>query len=72
MRSVPPVTTTSPLLPSHAKLSPGSSLKVKVTVAVSPALRALSSLLRVSVGARVSMVMPGVVPAPPVLPAASV
>jgi hypothetical protein len=32
--SVPPATTTSPLLPSQAKVLPGSSLKLKVMVAV--------------------------------------
>ena len=32
--SVPPLTTTSPLVPFQVKLAPGSSLKVKVTVAV--------------------------------------
>ncbi|MNV65187.1 hypothetical protein D3C71_1578700 [compost metagenome] len=34
--SVPPVTTTSPVVPSQAKVVPGSSLKVKVMLAVSP------------------------------------
>ena len=69
---VPPVTTTSPVLPFQAKLLPGSSLKVKVMVAISPALRVETSLVIVRVGARVSMLMLGVLPAPPVLPAASV
>ena len=32
--SVPPLTTTSPLVPSHANVLPGSSEKVKVMVAV--------------------------------------
>jgi len=69
---VPPLTTTSPALPSHVKVEPGASLKVKVMVAVSPALSALTLLVMASVGASVSMLMLGVVPAPPVLPAASV
>ena len=64
---VPPVTKTS------AAANPvGASLKVKVMVAVSPALTALTLLVMASVGARVSMLMAGVVPAPPLLPAASV
>ena len=32
--SVPPLTTTSPALDDHTKLLPGSSLKVKVMLAV--------------------------------------
>ena len=66
--SVPPVVVTSPA----AKLLPGSSLKVKVTVAVSPALTAAVLLVMARVGASVSMLIVGVVPAPPLLPAASV
>jgi hypothetical protein len=66
--SVPPVLTMSPA----TKLAPGSSLKLKVMVAVSPALRAATLLLMVTVGDRVSMFSDGVVPALPVLPAASV
>ena len=50
----------------------GASLKVKVMLAVSPALRALTLLVIARVGASVSMLMLGVVPAPPLLPAASV
>ena len=49
----------------------GASLKVKVMVAVCPAIRLLTSLVMDSVGAKVSMLMLGVVPAPPLLPAAS-
>ena len=52
---VPPLTTTSPLLPSQVKVVPGSSLKVKVMVAVWPAKSCDLSLLMVSVGATVSM-----------------
>jgi len=70
--NVPPLTTTSPVLPFQVKVEPGSSLKVKVMVAVSAALSALTLLVMASVGASVSMLMLGVVPAPPVLPAASV
>ena len=64
--SVPPVVVTS-----DAAKPVGASLKVKVTVAVSPALRALALLVMARVGAKVSMLMLGVVPAPPLLPAAS-
>ena len=55
--SVPPVTTTSPLVPFQVKVAPGSSLKVKVTVAVSPILSALTLLVMARVGASVSPVM---------------
>ena len=64
--SVPPVVAIS----SAAK-PVGASLKVKVMVAVSPILTAATSLVMARVGARVSMLIVGVVPAPPVLPAAS-
>ncbi len=50
----------------------GGFEKVKVMRAVSPALRALALLVIVRVGASVSMLIVGVVPAPPLLPAASV
>ena len=69
---LPPVTTTSPEVPFQAKLLPGSSLKVKVIAAVPPALTAATLLVIATVGARVSMLMLGVTPAPPLLPAASV
>ena len=69
--SVPPVTTTSPVLPFQLKLEPGFSLKLKVMVAVSPALSADLSLVMLKVGARVSMLIEGVVPAAPTLPTAS-
>ena len=36
---LPPAITTSPVVPSHAKLVPGSSEKVKVMVAVSLVFR---------------------------------
>jgi hypothetical protein len=66
--SVPPLTTRS----LSVKLAPGSSLKVKVMVAVWPAFTAPTLLLMASVGGSVSMPIDGVVPAPPLLPAASV
>ena len=69
---LPLLTTTSPALPFQVKVEPGSSLKVKVMVAVLPALTALTLLVIARVGARVSMLMLGVVPAPPLLPALSV
>ena len=65
--NVPPVVTMS------ASTKPtGASLKVQVTAEVSPAFRVLTLLVMVSVGAKVSMLMLGVVPAPPVFVAASV
>ena len=68
---VPPVTTRSPELPSHAKLVPGFSEKVNVMLAVSPALSAVKLLAMLTVGAKVSIEMLGVVPALPELPAVS-
>ena len=68
---VPPETSTSPLKPFQAKLSPGSSLKVKLMVAVSPILSAGLSLLMLRLGARVSREIEGAAPAPPLLPAGS-
>ena len=69
---VPPVTTRSPELPSHAKLVPGSSEKVKVMLAVCPALSAAKLLVMLTVGAKVSINITGVTPALPGLPALSV
>ena len=51
---VPPETTKSPLVPFHTKLLPGSSLKVKVIVAVWPDIKALVLLITVAVGRVVS------------------
>ena len=68
---VPPVTVKSPAVPFQAKLVPGSSEKVNVMVAVSPTFRVGLSEVIVTVGASVSIVMDGVNPAEPVLPAAS-
>ena len=67
----PPVTTRSPELPSQAKLVPGFSEKVNVMLAVSPALSAATSLVILTVGAKVSIEMAGVTPALPKLPALS-
>ena len=69
--SEPPVITTSPELPSQAKLVLGSSEKVKVMLAVSPALSAATLLLMLTVGAMVSMAMLGETPALPAFPAVS-
>ena len=49
---LPPVTMMSPVVPSQAKLLPGSLLKVNVIVAVSPDLTAGTLLVMDSVGAR--------------------
>ena len=65
--SVPPL-----VMMSESVKPLGASLKVKVMLAVSPLTRALRSLAIVKVGAAVSNVSVGVVPARPVLPAASV
>ena len=51
---VPPETTTSPVVPFHKKELPGSSEKLKVIVAVWPAIKAAELLVMASVGARVS------------------
>ena len=49
--SVPPVTTTSPVVPSQEKELPGSSEKVKVMVAIPFAMRVDWPAVIVSVGA---------------------
>ena len=69
--SAPPVTVTSPAVPSQAKLLPGSSLKVKVITAVSPDLSALRLLATATLGEAVSMAIRGVPAARPSLPAVS-
>ena len=66
--SVPPVKLTSLL----TKLEPGSSLKLKVMVAVWPDLSAAVLLVIASVGATVSIAIAGVGAAAPRLPATSV
>ena len=48
------------------------SLKVIVTAELSPAISAVSATTMLAVGRSVSILIVGVVPAPPVLPAASV
>ena len=68
---VPPVTERSPVVPSQEKELSGSSEKVKVMVAVSPLFKVEALLVMARVGAWVSKVRDGVVPAPPLLPAAS-
>ena len=68
----PPFTVMSPAEPSHVKLLPGFSEKVKVMLAVSPALSVDTLLVMLTVGAKVSMLMLDVVPALPALPAVSV
>ena len=68
---VPPDTFKSPAVPFQAKLVPGSSEKVNVMAAVSPTFRVGMSEVIATVGAIVSMVIEGEVPADPVLPAAS-
>ena len=52
--NVPPVTATSPALPSHAKLLPVSSDNVNVMLAVSPAFNTLMSEVITTVGTVVS------------------
>ena len=67
----PPETVRSPTVPFQAKLVPGSSENVKVMAAVSPTFRVVTSEVMVMVGASVSIVIEGEVPADPVLPNAS-
>ena len=65
--SVPPVVVMS------ASVNPvGASLKLKVTVAVSPDLTVETPLVIDTEGPRVLILIDGVVPAPPELPAVSV
>ena len=64
---VPPDTTTS----LEVKLLKGSSLKVKVMLAVPPALTAETLDVMATDGATVSMLMAGDVPALPLLPGTS-
>ena len=51
---LPPLTTTSPLVPSQLNVEPGSSENVNVIVALSPIFNADTSLLIVNVPAVVS------------------
>ena len=67
---VPPVTTTSPVVPSQLK-PVGASLKVNVIVAVCAARTTAELLVIASVGATESMAITGVTAAAPKLPAAS-
>ena len=59
--SVPLATAISPSM----KLASGSSLKLKVMVAVWPILSAALLLVMATVGASVSTLRPGLTPAPP-------
>lgn len=68
---VPPVTAMSPTEPFHAKLLPGSSVNVNMMLAVSPIFRVLTLEVIAKVGVNVSIDKIGVVPATPLLPAAS-
>ena len=70
--SAPPLTVTSPLVPFQENDAPGSSLKVKVISAVSPAFKVDTSLVMARVGAVVSMVRTKAGEYPLTLPAASV
>ena len=68
---VPPETVRSPAVSFQAKLVPGSSENVNVMVAVSPTFSVVTLDVIATVGASVSMIMEGDVPADPVLPAVS-
>ena len=68
---VPPEKFRSPVVPFQLKLVPGSSLKVKVMVAVSPALKVVFEVVTATEGATVSTLITGVMPAVPLLPAKS-
>ena len=52
--SVPPLTTTSPELDAQTKLLPGSSLRVKVMLAVSPDFKVATSEVMLTLGSVVS------------------
>jgi hypothetical protein len=69
--SVPPEMVRSPVVPFQAKLVPGSSENVKVMFAVSPTFSAATLDVIATVGASVSIVIEGEIPADPVFPAAS-
>jgi hypothetical protein len=68
---VPPEIVRSPVVPFQAKLVPGSSENVKVIAALSPTFSAARFDVIATVGASVSIVIEGEVPAEPVFPAAS-
>jgi hypothetical protein len=69
--SEPPEIAKSPVAPFQLKLDPGSSENLKVIAAVSSDLSVDTSDVIVTVGANVSIVMEGELPAEPVLPAES-
>ena len=68
---VPPEIVRSPANPFQTKLVPGSSENVNVIVVVSPTFSVATLDVIATVGASVSIVIEGEVPAPPVLPAES-
>ena len=68
---VPSEIVRSPVVPFQAKLVPGSSENVNVMVAVSPTFSVATLDVIATVGASVSIVIDGEVPADPVLPAVS-
>ena len=75
--NVPPATTTSPVVPSQAKVAPGSSLNVKVMVVVPSktidvVVTPETAAVIVTVGATVSTVTVAAAKVLPVLSAASV
>jgi hypothetical protein len=70
--SVPPEMVRSPVVPFQAKLVPGSSEKVNVMSAVSPTFSAAIFEVIATLGASVSIVIEGVVPAEPMFPEVSV
>ena len=61
-----------PRVAATAEKAGGTSVKVKVMVAVAPAFKSEADDVMVTVGATVSMLMAGDDPAPPGLPTASV
>ena len=67
----PPETMRSPAVPFQAKLVPGSSEKVNVMLAVSPAFSAATFEVIVTVGGSVPIVIDGEDPDEPVFSAAS-
>src|SRR5438552_17000848 len=68
---LPPLTATSPLDPSHANVVPGSSLNVKLIVALAPIFNCATLLVIASVGATLSIVTARLADARLILPAAS-
>ncbi|MNL36220.1 hypothetical protein D3C87_1582900 [compost metagenome] len=69
--NVPSLTKTSPMDPSQVNVEPGSSLKVKEMVALSPLFRLFTLLVIANVGEVVSIVTVNPVEATPIFPATS-